>query len=150
MRCKLSHIKHLIKEASDSSVKVHNGQPLVRLADHKDKQNVGQKAYYFPSEIATQVIKTTGDKYQKQYEKSGEDFWKTMANRLYGSLRYIGQILEITKVQHMSSHSLVNGIFPDNFDICTTSHDLWIPIDPREGDLDYRPDETLPEDYYAL
>lgn len=160
MRCKISQLKTLLKEALQDT-KYHIAYdkiwvPISSVGKRSDWD--GETLLYLPSAKTIETDSKEMADYQERlaHYNTSPNFDFTAVSNIEATRRHMDQLNKriaergkicvvingdfgIFNVRFVESNRVERAIMPP---------DLWIAVDVSSPD--YRPDETLPEDYYAL
>lgn len=166
MHCKVGVIRQMIKEVREK-VKIIEGKMWIPLKTRPDLLEVGTRVFYEPSDftrnalsqeilsLQRQIEERERDSYELDDDKAWEEHLSMMENAMKDELEQLRDVLKcsdtfgsVESIHPTRTHVYLcfeNGV--DIGDSIKIEY-LWVAI-PDER-VDWRPDEHLPEDDYAL
>lgn len=173
MRSKVLTVRILIRESFEEKVKILNGKMWVPILSHPELLVEGTVIYYDPPASWFDALQhritilskhidqqkaspptvnvddeNAWDRYLETVSGGGLDSDEHELKQLQGELSCANSFGKIEDVHNSNNYAYIkfnNGVdIGDPVPIDT----LWVALDTSAPD--YRPDEALPEDYYAL
>lgn len=155
MRCDVKHLKRVVKEAlqSQGDEMTIGGVLCRRLTEFPDPELVvGCEAVFFPDEEGLARLRTIVQRCNEKLaglsprdENEWQDKYDTECDleHAQNALHKVGEVGTLSK----ASRQTCFVSYPDGINTLVFTKDVWMrPHQPP----DWRPDETLPEDYYSL
>lgn len=147
MRCSVSHLRIILRENQEDQeeTKFHGGRLWVRLSKVKRLVKEADEVLFSPEVEIIQEWKKYLDQMTKRQNK-GDSYAVWLTTQLLSHSEQLGTVREIYDVEKDPTYATIE--FSDSSS-CRISFDLlWYPI--TDFPPDWRPDEELPEDHYAL
>lgn len=160
MRCDIKRVRHLIQETLEGSSDVRMfsdtrgiTRPAVKLIDNLQAAQVNAEVFFLPSDSTVRYLRSEAQRYAQGMTKDDPSF-KLTPDSYYGRMLAKANHAEMAGImltlpsgtsKYQSTFSMQ---FPDDTICEVYVKEAWIFLS-SEG-ADWRPDENLPEDYYAL
>lgn len=152
MRCKIRTLRQALREGLDN-IKIEHGRLWHRLDKRPDKQEKDQEVMFYPNEEALNSWQSEMLVLQKELD---DNIWGDVGRE--ATAKKVANIKSmLDSVGHLGTLQMRSALIPDQFFVRMKGKAivreisewyLWVPDDVESPD--FRPDETLPEDYYAL
>lgn len=154
----LAAIQGILRESSpDSVLKIIDGKVWGRLDKHPELIVTGTRILFDPPERKIEDIRRTIKHVQGKLnawsskERSQTSRAKKAAVEQQGRLNLIDHVGQFGEIAYASvSKKFFTITFEDGFTPSINIPASWVWVMIGDPSPDFRPDETLPEDYYAL
>lgn len=149
MKLRYASIKRLIKESISEQYCTFEGKVYVNLYHRVDMLHVGIEALLLPNEETINTWKK--NLAEREEAAKDEDMWgqRQAVEEARSKLTHIGKVGKVVSLFCIMGKDFATEVeFPGDVTVRTNNRSIWTELESSQPD--WRPDETLPEDYYAL